>query len=223
VITPGDTILMVGGKISVDISCEDKDATIRYTTDANMPNEDSPVYSKPLEISSQNIVKAQAYKNGYNPSNIFEANYSFVDPRVNGIIWKLYEGKFLQVPDFDKLKPDASGTVFQFDLRKMNISKRAFALLLESYIQIDKDGNYEFSTSSNDGSKLYIDKKLIVDNDGEHGTRQISGKVYLTKGRHLISVSYFQSGGSKSLLVDYKSDKIVNQLIPASILFIPGK
>ncbi len=220
VITPWDTILTVGNRISVDITCEDKDATIHYTIDGSMPNEGSPVYNKPFEISNKTVVRAQAFKKDYNPSNRSSSNIGFVDPRVNGIMWKLYEGKFLQVPDFDKLKPDAKGKVYQFNLSKMNISKRAFALMLKSYIQIDKEGNYEFSTSSNDGSKLYIDNKLVVDNDGEHGTRQISGSIYLTKGRHLITVSYFQSGGSKSLLVDYKSDEIAPQFIPGSILFL---
>ena len=142
-----------------------------------------------------------------------------MDPEKNGVTWKLYRGEFLWIPNFDKLKPVAQGKVFQFGLEKIDVPKNNFALQLESFIQIDKDGQYEFSTSSNDGSKLYIDNKLVVDNDGEHGVRQISVSLYLTEGRHSIRATYFQSGGSKTLMVFYGSDEISYQPIPGSVLF----
>ena len=41
-----------------------------------------------------------------------------------------------------------------------------------------------FYTISDDGSKLYIDDKLIVDNDGGHSVRRAEGKVALEKGYH---------------------------------------
>ncbi|MCK5705204.1 MAG: chitobiase/beta-hexosaminidase C-terminal domain-containing protein, partial [Cyclobacteriaceae bacterium] len=195
VISPADTILMAGDNMLVEITCKDSAAVIHYTIDESELNEASPVYTEALEISSNTVVRAQAFMDGYNPSNQIKVIYDFVDPETNGIMWKLYKGEFLWLPNFDNLKPVAQGKVFQFDLDKIDVPKSNFALQLESFIQIDKDGQYEFSTSSNDGSKLYIDNKLVVDNDGEHGPRQISNSVYLTKGRHSIRATYFQSGG----------------------------
>ena len=69
------------------------------------------------------------------------------------------------------------------------------------------------------GSKLYVDNNLLVDNDGEHGTKEMSNSLTLEKGMHQIRIDYFQSGGQKTLLAAYSSDDIRYQSIPESILF----
>ncbi len=138
-------------------------------------------------------------------------------------MWKLYEGEFIKLPDFEKLRPKAVGKIFQFGLDRIDIPKYNFALQYNSFIQIDKDGKYTFYISSNDGSKLYINNKLLVDNDGEHGPKQLGSTIYLNKGRHAIRAEYFQSGGSKTLLLYYSSDEISFQPIPGSVLFITNK
>jgi len=220
VINPTKTTLRSGDKILVDISCKDEEAVIHYTTDKTVVNESSPVYKEPFEISLNTVVKAQAFKKGLNPSNQSKVIYNFIDPNKNGINYALYRGEFINLPDFSKLKPVERGKVFQFELTKIDVPKNNFAIQYRSYLQIEKEGQYDFSTSSNDGSKLYIDNKLLVDNDGEHGARELSGSIFLTTGKHIIRVEYFQSGGSKALKVKYSSDEITNQAIPGSVLFI---
>lgn len=53
-------------------------------------------------------------------------------------------------------------------------------------------GEYGFSLISDDGSKLYIDHHLIIDDDGIHGPFGCSALVELERGIHDIRVSYFQ-------------------------------
>jgi hypothetical protein len=219
VITPQDSTIMLGDKITATMMCKNNGAIIRYTLDGSEPDNSSPIYNEPLEISSNTIVKAQAFMDDYNPSIQSKAVYDFVDPNQNGIMWNLYEGAFIKLPNFEELKSNVNGKVFQFSLDNIDVPKNNFALQFHSFIQIDKDGEYLFYTSSNDGSNLYIDDILVVDNDGEHGPKQLSGTIYLKKGRHLIRVEYFQSGGSKTLLVYFSSDEINYQPIPGSLLF----
>ena len=57
---------------------------------------------------------------------------------------------------------------------------------------IEKPGNYRFNLASDDGSKLYIDKKLVIDNDGVHPTLLAGAVVKLSGGVHSIRLSYFQ-------------------------------
>lgn len=59
---------------TVTLSCATSGATIHYTIDGNMPNNDSPIYGTPLTISTSTVVKAKAFKEGYNSSNtaVFE-------------------------------------------------------------------------------------------------------------------------------------------------------
>jgi hypothetical protein len=220
VITPNDTTIIAGNKIIATITCEDNEAIIRYTLDGSEPTESSPKYDKPLTITQSSTLVARAFREGYNPSIQTKVNYDFVDPNKNGILWELYEGSFKKLPDFDKLKPTSTGKVYNFGLDKIDTPQHNFAIKFNSFIEIDKEGKYDFYTSSNDGSRLYIDDKLVVDNDGEHGTKQLSGKIHLSKGIHSIRVEYFQSGGSKVLLVFYSSSDISYQPVPGSKLFI---
>jgi hypothetical protein len=163
---------------------------------------------------------AQAFRKNHKPSNASKLIYNFVDPTKNGINYALYRGEFKNIPDFNKLKAVVKGKVFQFELDKIDVPKNNFAIQFRSTIKIEKEGHYVFATSSNDGSKLYINNKLIVDNDGEHGVKEMSGSIFLSKGMHSIRVEYFQSGGSKALKVKYRSDEITDQAIPGSVLFI---
>jgi len=219
VIIPEDNTFMLGDKVLVEITCAENDAVVHYTIDGSEPNDLSPVYTKPLEISSQTLLRTRAFLNGYNPSTPSKLTYNFVDPNSNGTMWSLYEGEFKKLPNFDKLNSTKSGIVFQFGMDKIDVPKNNFALQFKSFIQIDKDGEYEFSTSSNDGSRLYINDELVVDNDGEHGAREIGGLINLTKGKHEVHVEYFQSGGSKALFVNYRSEEIKSKPIQGSILF----
>ena len=219
VITPKDTILNTGNKLTVKISCAESAAIIHFTTDGSDVSESSPIFSAPFEISENTVVRAQAFLKGSHPSNQSKAIYNYVNPAKNGILWSLYNGAFAKVPNMEKLKPASKGTVYQFGLGKIAIPKVNFALQFKSFIRIDKAGKYTFYISSNDGSKLYIDDHLIVDNDGEHGTKEIGNSIMLNPGKHKIRVEYFQSGGSKALLVAYSSDEIKYQPVPESILF----
>ena len=108
---------------------------------------------------------------------------------------------------------------YKFSFKKIEVPKLNFALRLESRMRIDKSGSYTFYISSNDGSKLYIDDKLVVDNDGEHGAKEMSNSLELSSGFHKIRAEYFQTGGGKALSVSYSSPDIIYQSVPESILF----
>ena len=219
VITPSDSIISIGNKLIVTINCPDRSTIVHYTTDNSEPNEKAPVYSQPIEITGNTIVRAQSYREGTHPGNQAIAIYNFIDPQKNGLTWTLYKGSFVKLPDFSKLKASGHGSAYQFELTKLKVPETNFALQMKSYIQITSEGEYRFFISSNDGSKLYIDNQLLIDNDGEHGVKEMSKTVNLSKGKHPITVEYFQSGGRKTLLVGYSSKDIRMQPLPEYSLF----
>jgi len=77
----------------------------------------------------------------------------------------------------------------------------AFAFQFFGILTIDKEADYIFYSNSNDGSRILIDNKVVVDNDGPHGMKEESGKIFLKSGYHIIEVQYFQNGGGKGLEV----------------------
>lgn len=67
------------GKVSVKISFEEADATVRYTLDGSEPNEASPVYSAPLEIKNGTLVRARAFSKAGLRSPTVAETYTILD------------------------------------------------------------------------------------------------------------------------------------------------
>ncbi|MEW2920182.1 PA14 domain-containing protein [Muricauda sp. ANG21] len=117
-----------------------------------------------------------------------------------------------------------TGTYTSFDVDALQNQEdpgdtNTFSIRYDGYIQINTAGSYTFYTSSDDGSKLYIDGVQIVNNDGLHGTQERSGTVTLTTGLHDIRVLFFENSGGETLTVQYQGPSISKQNIPFSILY----
>ena len=114
--------------------------------------------------------------------------------------YRYVEDSYDRVPDFDKLKPISTGTGAAFDL---GVAKRSnnYALRFEGFFKIDQEAEYTFILHSDDGSRLWIDGKQVVDNDGIHPPSSKQGKTKLTKGIHKVVVGFFQAGGGAELSV----------------------
>ncbi len=81
-----------------------------------------------------------------------------------------------------------------FEVGFPGVTKRSewFAIDYSGRFWISKPGKYTFELLSDDGSKLYIDDEVVIDNDGAHAPQAMSGSVVLSGGVHRIRVSYFQ-------------------------------
>ena len=126
-----------------------------------------------------------------------------------GQIYFLHEGTDF-LPKFTKMKP--KGTIYT---TRLNVAPRSFTqgfpgltnrfewfgIQYTAKFWIKNPGNYEFAMLSDDGSKLHIDGKEIIDNDGLHSPRIIRGFAKLAEGPHRIQVSYFQGPRTSLALV----------------------
>ena len=60
-------------------------------------------------------------------------------------------------------------------------------------MQPGKEGTYELRLVSDDGTYLYIDDALVIENDGKHEPLSKSGRVQLRPGRHRFKLLYAQT------------------------------
>lgn len=95
----------------------------------------------------------------------------------------------------------------------------ACAAVYSGYFKVDKAQLFTFFLSSDDGSKLYIDGELVIDNDGVHGMTELWGQAELAPGLHRIWVTYFNAGGNMGLILQYKPKNDERKVIPADVLF----
>jgi len=60
---------------------------------------------------------------------------------------------------------------------------------------INTGGDYTWCTRSSDGSELYIDGELVVNNKGRHSDKLMCGKKRVTRGLVKIEARVFSSSG----------------------------
>jgi mono/diheme cytochrome c family protein len=131
-----------------------------------------------------------------------------------------YEGSWENLPDFDKLKPLAEGKSDGFDLI---VARRTndFALRFEGYLKLDRDGEYHFHLTSDDGSKVSVDGKPVAVNDGIHPPSLVSAKVRLTKGIHKLTADIFNGGGGVELRVEIQGPGLPRQDVAPRLMLTP--
>ncbi|WP_026212694.1 PA14 domain-containing protein [Longispora albida] len=86
-------------------------------------------------------------------------------------------------------------------------------------VQADTAGTYTFTTTSDDGVRLWIDGKLLVDAWTDHSKRDDSGQITLTAGRHDIRMEYYEHGYSAIAQLSWAGPGITRQIIPATRLW----
>ena len=147
------------------------------------------------------------------------------DVRKNGIQVDFFapHGGPVDLKTIARMKPKASGVVSEISLNVPQRKARdAFALRFTGNIQIPRSGSYTFSINSDDGSRLYIDGKQLINNDGSHAMRERSKSIRLSAGSHPFIVTYYDGGGQDGLVVSWSGPGFKKRRIPAASLTVSG-
>jgi mono/diheme cytochrome c family protein len=140
----------------------------------------------------------------------------------SGLQFAAYQGDWNKLPDFSKLQPAEIGEAGGFDVEVTKL-KDHFALRFDGHIQIPVDGNYLFLLHSDDGSKLYIDGKVVIDNDGIHAGQQKRKQQQMKAGLHTVAVEFFEQAGGEELKVEFQGPSMPQQDLATLISAPPPK
>ena len=105
------------------------------------------------------------------------------------------------LPDFDTMS--SLGTIYT---KELNIPRRSwtngfpgvtdrfewFGIEYKATFKVKKAGRYTFTLLSDDGSKLFIDDSLVIENDGLHAQIGKNNAFELDRSNHKIKIVYFQ-------------------------------
>ena len=232
----------------VRLECVREGAAIHFTVDGTEPDESSALYCEPIRLTATTTINARAYwpdgiasrtatftATHVEPIAALTAKPSGDDdhpgersaeapPSAQGLVALYYEGKWDRLPDFAKL-PREDGDESGFDVGfaprfDLSFAKKTenFGLVLHGYIAVRATGVYTFFVSSDDGSRLFVSGRQVVDNDGLHGDREREGMIPLEAGTHPIAVHFFQAGGGRALKVSWASESMEKTEIPSDVL-----
>ncbi|CAA9199090.1 hypothetical protein FLA105534_02424 [Flavobacterium bizetiae] len=225
---------LIASKYVLDLKPTIKSGQIFYTIDGYNPDETAELYTKPVTINIPKgefrIIKTvQISPSGRRSSisKILVRNPELksalaIKPTKKGLKFDYYTGTlFQQVQDLDLAKPVNSG-IFEGAISSekwKSKTERYIGLKFNGYIFIPETANYTISTLSDDGSKLFIDNELVVNNDGIHWLNEAYGAVKLEKGFHKINIGYFDQIGGTTLTCYIQQEGKEKQEISASQLY----
>ena len=208
---------------TLDITCLDPTAQIRYTTDGSLPTAESTLYTGSVTVTETtdftlatfrpsgkrcDVVRTKFIKESYSPA-------ADVKPETTGLTAKWYDYPGDKCSEITGVK--LNGTYDIADVTIPADCKGNIGLVINGYIEIPADGIYTFALLSDDGSILNVDGATVIDNDGPHSPREIIGQKALAKGMHPIEVLYFDHNGGQLQLV--VTDAEGNALNPETIYF----
>ncbi|KAJ9444727.1 hypothetical protein DIPPA_25435 [Diplonema papillatum] len=87
-------------------------------------------------------------------------------------------------------------------------------------LKIDEAGDYTFYISSDDGSRLFIDGNLIVDNGGVHGKLTKECTLRLDAGLHTVDLQFFEHNGESVLVFEWRTPRSGRAVVPEANLLV---
>jgi len=213
------------------------DSTIHYTTaQSRRVTENSPILEEPISITRELTFTAAIYLGqaqiGVNSSKHFTKAMPLppaempkgVKLEQKGLKYTVYnEISLNKMPNgyiFPEENKKATGTT-KIVTNNISGELERYAMDFEGYVEVKEQGFYAFSTTSDDGSILLINDKLVVDNDGSHGNATVTGSTLLGAGFHKIRVMFFQGGGGHSLSIEWKSPNDKEFVpVPENVLYL---
>lgn len=150
----------------VEIICDDNKAVVHYTTDGTVPTKSSPIYSEPILISADTVIKTYSEKNGS-----IDSPYRSLDIQIEGTKVKqdvnLEEGKKAVSSSDENNKRLVTANITDGD----NATRWSSKFTDDQWCYIDLEEVYPINTVvinwQNSYGKQY---KIQVSQDGNHWT-----------------------------------------------------
>ncbi len=94
-----------------------------------------------------------------------------------------------------------------------------FSIVWKGKIEIPETGEYVFGTFADDGSYVYIDHSLVVDNGDSRGGMDKQANITLDRGFHDLEIQYWQFEGSRKMEFWWMPPRKAKENVPLEYLF----
>ena len=208
-------------KQKVELSCPTPGATIYYTTDGKEPTEDSNVYTEPIIVQNAHvIIKAKAFHPLFNDSEIA------VLARFQEIGTGLCASYFDKVDCTGKIVTRFDKTVdFNWGTKSPDpaIPPEYFSAIWAGSLIPKFSETYKFYTTADNGSRMWIDDSLLIDNWVEDVSTR-TAEIKLTAGRKYdFKIAFCETWGAANIKLEWSSPSTPRQVIPQGCLYPDGK
>jgi hypothetical protein len=143
-------------------------------------------------------------------------------------LWGEYYDIGTELDDFPVITPDKKPVVTRAD-KTINFESTRdpwpgtqlvdfFYIRWTGKVRIAQDGKHTFFLESDDGSRLFIDGKQVIDNGGKHAMEEVSGQVELKAGDHALKIEYFEADLDAGCKFRWQPPGGQKEITPTSVL-----
>jgi hypothetical protein len=100
-----------------------------------------------------------------------------------------------------------------------NTPEDGFAISWRGYIHAPVSGYYTFHVTVDDGFRLWIDNKKVIDAWWDNGNVEYSGSLYLEGGKsYALDANYYENGGSAAVKLEWTVPGRQREIVPTEAL-----
>ena len=226
VVSPNGGIF--NGSVKVTLSDPTPGTDLRYTTDGTTPNAASTLYTGPLTLTDTTALRVRAFKAGFADSEVVTATF-FNSSSVG-------TGTGLQGEYFSNQARTFNGAAtlvrtdatVNFDWGSGSpdpkISADTFTVRWTGQVQAQFSETYTFTTTSDDGVRLYVNGQKIIDEWIDQGPTDWTGTIALQAGKFYdLRMEYYENGGGAVAKLAWSSPSTAQSIIPTSQLYLPNQ
>jgi beta-glucosidase len=141
------------------------------------------------------------------------------DGSGKGLLGEYFTNQNLEgTPAFTRIDKEIN---FDWDAKfpREGFQQDHYSVRWTGYLQFQKSGSYEFDFMSDDGVRMYIEDKLVINNWSNHASIIDSYTAKFEAGKkYKIKIDYYQNigGGKARLLWKSTSDELLQQAVEAA-------
>jgi hypothetical protein len=139
-----------------------------------------------------------------------------VNTKTDGMLdYALYKGAWPWVPDFDTLRPAATGKSAGLDLSILPPQREA-GLSFKGFVNAPVEGEYTFWLQCDSGAELWLHEVHLIDDDFAHDGSEVKGSIRLAAGLHPFRLFYRHKQGVAKLVLQYSGPGLEKQIVPSA-------
>jgi hexosaminidase len=184
-------------------------SAIRYTTNGDLPSQNSPLLRNYV-VNHPQTIKLAAFTPSGKRGDIYTVKYVQQTPAqpvtaagvAPGLAAGYYKGFFKGASGITHGAADSSFVIQSVSV-PASVKAPSFAIKYRGYIDVPQDGVYTFYLTCDDSGILNVANRETVNNDGMHSPKEKSGQVALKKGLQPFTLDFVEGGGGYTLKLQY--------------------
>ena len=154
------------------------------------------------------------------PDGLIVPGFTYADPAFSGLRGDYYEGTNFEIFRHSRVDPRIEFLWAGGSPGLENFPSNIFSVRWTGQVRPRYDETYTFRTLSDDGVRLWVNGRLLIDNWTDHPSTTDAGQIKLEAGRwYPLILEFYEKGGDATITLSWSSASQRSEIIPQECLY----